>query len=53
MARCGMAFAKYFLSGNTMFAYATHGSQLWRDLVRVRDIFRSQVKFVVGNSESI
>lgn len=45
--------AKYFPSGNPMFASASGGSQFWHDLVRVRDILRSQVKFVVGNGESI
>lgn len=36
-----------------MFAPATRGSQFWKDLVRVRDVFREHVKFVVGNGSSI
>lgn len=44
--------AKYFPNGSPMFASANHGSQLWKDLVRVRDVSREQVKFVVNNGVS-
>ena len=44
--------AKYFPDGSPMFALATRGSQFWNDLVRVRDVFREHVKFVVNNGVS-
>ena len=44
--------AKYFPSSSPMFASASGGSQFWRQLVKVRPIFRSLVKFVVRNGKS-
>lgn len=45
--------AKYFPNGSPLFASAVGGSQFWRDLVKVKDDFRAQVKFLVGNRTSI
>lgn len=44
--------AKYFPFCSPMFAAASQGSQFWKDLIKVRDVFRDQVKFVVGNGAS-
>ena len=44
--------AKYFPSSSPMFAPASGGSQFWRQLVKVRPIFWSLVKFVVRNGKS-
>ena len=44
--------AKYFPSSSPMFAPAAGGSQFWHQLVKVRPIFRSLVKFVVRNGKS-
>ena len=44
--------AKYFPSSSPMFAPSSGGSQFWRQLVSIRPIFRSLVKFVVHNSKS-
>jgi hypothetical protein len=44
--------AKYFPLGGPLFASASHGSQFWKDLVKVRDVFREHVKFFVGNGGS-
>ena len=44
--------AKYFPSCSPMFASASNGSRFWRDLIRVRDVFRDHVKFLVRNGAS-
>ena len=35
--------AKYFPIGSPMFALASLGSQFWKDLVKVCDVFRNNV----------
>lgn len=45
--------AKYFPSSNPMSASPRGGSQFWKDLVKVRPIFKDHVKFLVGNGASI
>lgn len=45
--------AKYFPNSSPLFAPAAGGSQFRRQLVKVRDDFRSQVKFVVNNGTSV
>ena len=44
--------AKYFSDSSPMFASFSGGSQFWRQLVKVRLIFQSLVKFVVRNGKS-
>jgi hypothetical protein len=44
--------AKYFPSSNPMFASSRAGSQFWKDLVKVRPLFKDYVKFAVGNGAS-
>ena len=44
--------AKYFPSSSPMFAPSSGGSQFWRQLVSIRPIFRSLVKFVVRDGKS-
>ena len=44
--------AKYFPNSSSMFASSLGGSQFWKDLVKVRPVFKSLVKFVVGNGKS-
>ena len=44
--------AKYFPSSSPMLASSSGGSQFWRQLVKVRPIFQSLVKFVVRNGKS-
>ena len=44
--------AKYFPNGSPMFATPSGASQFWVDLVKVRDVFRSNVKFVVNDGAS-
>lgn len=44
---------KYFPTTRPMFASASHGSQFWRDLVKVFDEVRAQVKFVVNGGKSV
>src|SRR4051812_3421999 len=39
--------AKYYPESSPMFAPASGGSQFWQDLVKVRPLFQSLVKFVV------
>ena len=48
-----MLKAKYFPSLSPMFAVPRGGSQFWKSLVKVRPIFQSFVKFVVGDGSSI
>ena len=45
--------AKYFPSSSPMFTLPLGGSQFWKSLVKVRPIFPSFVKFVVGDGSSI
>ena len=45
--------AKYFPSSSPMFALPRGGSQFWKSLVKVRPVFQSFVKFVVGDGSSI
>ena len=44
--------AKYFPSSSSMFAPSSGGSQFWRQLVIIRPIFPSLVKFVGNKSKS-
>ena len=44
--------SKYFPSSSPMFASSSGGSQFWRQLIKVRPIFPSLVKFVVRNGKS-
>ena len=45
--------AKYFPSSSPMFALPRGGSQFWKSLVKVRPVFQSFAKFVVGDGSSI
>lgn len=45
--------AKYFPSSSPLFASAARGSQFWRELVKVRDEFRSHVMFAVHGGKSV
>lgn len=45
--------AKYFPSSSPLLALACGGSQFWHDLNKLRDEFRSHVKFVVHNGEFV
>ena len=45
--------AKYFPHSSPMFAGARHGSQFWKDLIKVRPLFLEHVKFIVGDGSSV
>lgn len=45
--------AKYFPEGNPLGSSRSSGSQFWRQLLSVKDEFRSLVKFSVGDGRSI
>ena len=40
--------AKYFPSSSLMFAQSRGGSQFWKSLVKVRPVFQSFVKLLLG-----
>src|SRR4051812_11594175 len=45
--------AKYFPASSALISSGNGGFQFWRHLIKVRDIFRDNVTFSVGNSRSV